>query len=198
MTRSGARFTEICHLCVQCSGIEVLFLCTANQSRSPMAAELLRTRLAARGVSDVAVGSAGLLPGGAPATAGARASVPGLDGHVSRRLTSELLRRADLVIGLCREHVHGAAVLQPAVSGRCFTLKELVRRATESGPRRADEPLPAWLRRVGASPGPPAEDGADDVADPTGCLPEVWSSTVAVLDDLTARLVDLVWPVAER
>lgn len=178
--------------------IEVLFVCTANQSRSPIAAALLRQRLAARGIDGVDVASAGLLPGGAPATRDAQAAVRGLDGHVSRRLTTALVRRADLVVGLCREHVREVVALAPGTIPRAFTLKEVVRRGSEVGPRRPGEPLDGWLERVGAGrPQADLHDEAgpeDDVADPTGCRPEVWDRTVAEIDALVGRLTDLAWP----
>jgi protein-tyrosine phosphatase len=176
---------------------DVLFICTANQSRSPIAAELLRRRLAERGVDGVRVASAGLLQGGAPASAAARAALDGLDGHVSRRITPTLVGGADLVVGLCREHVREVAVLAPGTLRRAFTLKELVRRAEVVGPRAPGEPLGSWLDRVGA--GRRATDlidadELDDVADPTGGPPEGWARTIEELDGLTGRLAELAWP----
>ena len=65
--------------------IDILLVCTANQCRSPMAEGLLR-RLFVRAGVGAQVGSAGLLPGGAPATANAVATMAarGIDisGHV--------------------------------------------------------------------------------------------------------------------
>src|SRR5262245_18808678 len=83
--------------------IEILLVCTANQCRSPMAEGLLRRSLAQAGVVAM-VHSAGLLPGGVGATPDAIATVGdrGVDisGHVSRRLDADMVRDADLVIGM--------------------------------------------------------------------------------------------------
>src|SRR5204863_7115165 len=98
--------------------------------------------------------SAGLLDDGRPAS-GPGISVMadrGLDltGHRSRRMTAEWLIDADLVLGMARGHVREAAALVPDCWPRAFTLKELVRRAGEVGPRLATEPLPGWLAKVHA------------------------------------------------
>lgn len=177
-------------------GIRILVVCTANQCRSPMAAALLRRRLDARGV-DATVASAGLLPGGAPATADARAVVAGLDDHVSTQLDADLVAGADLVVAMAREHLREAAVLVPGALAKTFTLKELVRRAERAGPRGPDEPFVAWLARVGEGRRASdllAEDPGDDVADPIGSPRFVYEQTAAELDGLLGRFVALAWP----
>ena len=162
-----------------------------------MAEALLRARLAARGVGEVHLRSAGLLAGGVPATKGARGIVGGLDGHVSRRLSSDLVTAADLVVGMAREHVREAVLLDRGAFPRSFTLKELVRRGSAAGARRAGETMPEWLHRVGAHRKPADLLGAspdDDVADPIGGPPSAYEATAAELDGLVARLVELAWP----
>ena len=154
--------------------IDILLVCTANQCRSPMAEGLLRRLFAQAGVG-AQVGSAGLLPGGAPATADAVATMAGRRHRHQRPRQPHPRPRAagttPLVIGMARQHVREACVLYGAPVERTFTLKELVRRGEQAGGRRADEPVAAWLARVGA--GPPTadlvgDDPADDIADPVG------------------------------
>lgn len=177
--------------------LRVLFVCTANQCRSPMAAAILRAKLDAAGIEGVSVESAGLLPGGARATPEAAATVPGLDDHVSRRLTPELVAAADLVIGMTREHVREVAVADRESLGRAFTLKELVRRGEAAGPRAGEEPLGAWLARVAAGRSPMDLLGAspdDDIDDPIGRSRSVYRRTAEELERLLDRLVALVWP----
>lgn len=177
--------------------IDVLFVCTANQCRSPMAEALLRARLAERGIDGVRVRSAGLLPGGAPATDHARSTVPGLDGHVSRTLDADLVADADLVIAMARPHLREAAVLAPGAFDKTFALRDLVRRAEAAGPRAPGEPLAAWVARVAAGRRPAdylADDPADDVADPIGEPLAQYRRTARELDDLLARFVSLAWP----
>jgi len=179
--------------------IEILILCTANTCRSPMAEALMGRALADRGL-DVAVSSAGLLYDGEPATVTGVDTMEawGLDltGHRSRRVTPDLLGSADLIVAMARQHVREAVVLRPDRYPRIFTLKEIVRRGTDVGPRPADEPLEAWLARVhqGRRPtGQLGESPDDDVADPVGQGPAVYERTARELDDLITRLVDLLW-----
>ncbi len=80
----------------------VLFVCTGNTCRSPLA-EVALVRALGDAAAKVAVGSAGTAAfDGAPASAPSRdlARMAGLDlaGHRSRRLTRELLAAADLVL----------------------------------------------------------------------------------------------------
>jgi protein-tyrosine phosphatase len=179
---------------------DVLFVCTANLCRSPMAAEIFRHRLGERSAI-VTIASAGLLEPDLPAVEGVRRALVGrgLDAgdHRSRRLDAELVRGADLILGLERQHVREVVVLDPATWSRAFTLKEIVRRGEAAGPREAGEPWPRWLDRVhfgrqradllGSSPD-------DDVADPMGGALEDYEATADELDDLLSRLVDVGWP----
>lgn len=162
-----------------------------------MAAALLRARLRDRGADGVVVSSAGLLAGGAPATADARRAVPGLDDHVSRRLDAGLVQRADLVVAMGRQHLREAAVLAPDAFGRTFTLKELVRAAERAGPRPGHVDVRDWLAALGSGRRPGdylGDDDADDVADPIGRPLAEYEATARELDDLLARFVALAWP----
>lgn len=163
-----------------------------------MAEGLLRHRVGDRGV---AVSSAGMLrDGDAASTHGISAlSRRGIDlvAHQSRRMTADLLRQADLVLGMAREHVREAAVLAPEAWGRTFTLKELVRRGEQAGPRALDQPLDEWLAKVGADRRRSELMGggaADDIADPYGMAASDYERTACELEDLVDRLVALVWP----
>src|SRR5690606_11568271 len=94
--------------CIYNPHIDILLVCTANQCRSPMAEGLLRRILALSGVG-AEVGSAGLLPGGAPATPEAIATMAArridISGHVSRTVDVEMARTTTLIIGMTRQHV---------------------------------------------------------------------------------------------
>lgn len=178
---------------------EVLVLCTANRCRSVMARALLAARLAAVRPA-VTVRSAGLLQPGLPPPGEVIAAMAGLGcdvtGHRSRVVSASDLARADLVLGLAREHVRHAAVLLPAAWPRSFTVRELVRRSGQSGPRRAGEPLAGWLARAHHGrdrAGLLGEAAQDDVADPMGGPPHVVAAIAAELSELMGSLAWLGW-----
>jgi protein-tyrosine phosphatase len=167
-----------------------------------MAEALLGRRLRDREPA-VAIESAGRLPGGYPMTPEGLEVMRdfGLDlaGHQSRTATSAQVARADLVLGMTREHVRDAAELVPEALPTSFTLKELVRRGDALGPRRPDEPLAAWLGRAVAGRQPADLLGSakeDDVADPMGRPIRRYRQVAGEIDAATERLVDLAWPEA--
>ena len=169
-----------------------------------MAEGLLRERLRSRGI-DATVSSAGISFDGRPATDEAIdvAAKYDLDitEHRSRIMNREMVHDADLVIGMERLHAREAVVLGDSLLPRVFTLKELVRRGETHGPRRQDEPIESWLSRVSAGRRPMELLGAsedDDGADPYLGSPKVYAKCIAELDDLTERLVKLVWPLAKE
>jgi protein-tyrosine phosphatase len=188
------------HSAVTYSTPRVLFVCTANIVRSPIAAALLQVRLRDRGV-DAAVESAGLLDSLRAIDNGAVFALEsyGVDfrAHRSHRLDESMVRHATLILGLEREHVREAVLLDSAAWPRTFTLKEVVRRGEATGTRAQGESIENWIARthgdrmhqelLGANP-------IDDIADPYGGPPGGYEDAAEEIDDLVARLVQLVWP----
>jgi protein-tyrosine phosphatase len=89
----------------------LLFVCTGNTCRSPMAEAIARGSIEARGWQHVAVRSAGIAaaPGGAasgPAVDVLREHALDLTTHASQSLTPELIDWADLVLAMGQSHVH--------------------------------------------------------------------------------------------
>lgn len=152
-----------------------------------MAEGILRTRAAEAGIS-VSVGSAGILPGGSPATPDGVAVLAGMgidiSDHVSRRLNRDLVTEADLVVCMTREHLREAVVADPGSFPKIFTLKELVRRL-EQTPGASMPALAAGRKTADYM----RNDPADDVADPIGQPRAKYEATAAELDNLLTTLV---------
>jgi protein-tyrosine phosphatase len=162
---------------------------------------LLARRLAREGIN-ATVCSAGVLAheGGAPLDEVVdvmREFGIDLSQHVSRPVTPELVKGADVVIGLAREHVRETIVLEPDSYDRSFTLKELVRRSRSVGPRPTGTDLGTWLESLVADRDLDELLGAsleDDVEDPVGRPASIVRQTAAELADLAHEAVALVWP----
>lgn len=169
-----------------------------------MAAALLDVALADLGQS-VTVASAGLLEGGRPVTPEVvKVMTPfGADmtAHRSTHLTESAIEEADLILAMERRHGREVALLVPSAWSRTFTLKDLIRRGEEVGPRQPDESVDDWLEAVGRGRERSALTGRaaeDEVADPIGGRIGQYRSAAAELSDLVNRLVILLWSDAGR
>jgi protein-tyrosine-phosphatase len=108
----------------------ILFVCTANMVRSPMAMALWRQMLGAAAL-DWQVESAGTWTvDGQPAAARAIQALKDrgalLSGHRSRPVSAELLRRFDLILVMETGHKEALKVEFPEVAGRVYLLSEMV------------------------------------------------------------------------
>jgi protein-tyrosine phosphatase len=185
---------------VTTSAPRLLFVCTANIVRSPIAAALLETQLHDVGV-DALVESAGLREA-APliddaAVLALQEHGVDLRSHHSRHLSAAMVQPATLILGFEREHVREAVLRDPSVWPRTFTLKEIVRRGEAAGARQSGETIEDWIARAHADRTRHdllGADPIDDVADPYGGAPGDYEDAAEEIDDLIGRLVRLVWP----
>jgi len=165
-----------------------------------MAAALLGARVAERELPATVV-SAGLLEGGherpPEVTAVLEDRGIALADQLSRQLEQADLQHADLVLGMERAHVRYSVLLEPEAWSRSFTLKELVRRGSELGPRPPVESPGAWLARAHEGRDRPdmlGDSALDDVADPYGGPGSAYEAALTEIEDLVDRLVSLLWP----
>ncbi len=112
--------------------MNVLFVCTGNTCRSPMAAALFN-KIACERELNVRIESAGIY-----AAQGEKASKPAveamaeygidLSSHRSKMLTAELIKESDLILTMTHAH---KSMLMTYADGRVYTLNEFAGEAGE-------------------------------------------------------------------
>ena len=178
----------------------ILCVCTGNVCRSPAAERLLAARLGPS-VTVASAGTIGLVGRAIEPPMAAQLAALGLEdvGFAARRMTAADVSRADLVLGLTREHRAEAVELAPAAVRRAFTLLEFARLLGQiqpdelSGTSVADRlrtavPLAAARRRMITGP-----LDADDVVDPYRLAQEVYDQSFSAIrvavDTIAGRVV---------
>lgn len=100
---------------------QVLFVCTGNTCRSPMAEYLFNQAAAQQGLAWRAA-SAGLYAGDAPMSPGALVALAkhSIDGsrHRARPLSDALVQDADLILCMTQEHLHALQARYPHANAR--------------------------------------------------------------------------------
>jgi protein-tyrosine-phosphatase len=104
----------------------ILFVCTGNTCRSPMAEGIARAEIERRGWRHVEVRSAGVAAGeGLPASDGAvrvgQSHGVDLTRHESTFLTPALVEWADLVLAMAPHHLHRVRQLDQGVQSALLT-----------------------------------------------------------------------------
>ena len=179
----------------------ILCVCTGNVCRSPAAERLLAARLGPR-VAVASAGTIGLVGRAIEPPMAAHLAALGLEdvGFAARRLTAADVSRADLVLGLTREHRAEAVELAPAAVRRAFTLLEFARLLGQIQPHelpdgsvedrlRTAVPLTAARRRMVTGP-----VDADDVVDPYRLAQEVYDQSFSAIRVAVDTIADRVVP----
>lgn len=175
----------------------VLFVCTANECRSPFAEALARR--AADGLP-IEFASAGIDSWSRPVprVGLTHARELGLDlaSHVSRSIHPDVLDDYDAILALSRSHAREVLAVAPEVASRTFTLKQFAR-WLERHPRPPRARLGPWLDAVAADRSATdfiGSEPADDVDDPINQPIGRWRKMSADLIPAVELMIDGLFP----
>lgn len=173
----------------------MLFVCTGNIHRSPVAERLFASRTQRLPVDVSSAGTAGLTGHGIDAASALALRELGVDpaGHRARRLTPALIAEADLVLTAGVEHRARVVQNDPSALRRAFTMREFARLGDGLGPvsKTSTSGLRERVLEVAARRGivPAAAPGQDDIGDPFGASLEVVRACVAQLNTAVDGIV---------
>ncbi|WP_181373571.1 low molecular weight phosphatase family protein [Microbacterium sp. HMWF026] len=190
--------------------LKILFVCTGNICRSPIAEQLLSRRFEGTKIQVDSAGTraragVGMTPEAIQFAGDVGVPVASSKLHRSSLISTARLVTADLALAMTREHRRQLVEMEPAAVRRVFTLRELDRLldGVSDGeleevvhPYAASAPalrLAQLLSFVASRRGtllPPMDSGLDDVVDPFGRSVETYRVSV--------RQITEALPAAER
>ena len=173
----------------------IVFICTGNRFRSPLAHYLTRALApdVPLEVTSFGLREVGAIPVLAEALTEAQRLNLDVSAHEATALAGQRLDEADLVIGFERIHVATAVLEAGAAKAKTFTLPELVELLEEIDAPPEPDPVAhargaiaraEWLRARRPNP-----HVFPELGDPWGGPPEIYVQTGAEVEDLCRRLV---------
>ncbi len=169
----------------------LVFVCTGNRARSPLAEAFLRAKVGGEAVRVESYGTLELGPEPAMPEAIVAASALRIDirGHRARSLHGIRLDDADLVVGFEPFHVAVAVVEAGASKERSFMFRELATLLEDIGPAPG-RGTPASRAAVALAHArrPAGPQSSLSLVDPYGKSRKVYEEVAATIDSLTSTL----------
>lgn len=192
---------------------EILTVCTGNICRSPLAASLLKTRLAPLDVVVASAGTRGMTDSSMTVETTELAQALGVTpeetaSHRARYLREEHLESPDVIFAMSRDHRREVVELVPSRMRSTFTIREFarladsltdhqLRSAADAGGSDPSARVRAVSAAVASQRGivlPPANPADDDVIDPYRRSWQTYQLSAAQLEpavDATVRALKL-------
>jgi protein-tyrosine phosphatase len=181
----------------------IVVVCTANMIRSPFIAGLLSSRAQGgigRSLRIESAGTAARAGAGAAPEIRELAEAHGFDlaGHRTRRLGDGVLEKGDTV--LCAERAHRRVVLdlRPDLISSVFTVREFARLVAAISARGAVSDWDALVRSAARERLTTRAAYDDDVVDPVGGPPEVWTVFERQATRAVSTILDVVGALPDR